>query len=225
MTIARMIYFFLPEKKMWGIRAVKLTVLFVWLDVACFLVQGVGGSLLSNNGDAKLTNIGLKVYVAGISVQLGFICIFFALTTHFYRKLVDIKGGDLGRTRWVIFALFAVMALIIMRISYRVAELTPGVKQSNAILTQESYPFFLDAFPMALALILLNIMHPGLVLKGPDSEFPKVSRAEKKALKQKKKEQKAEAKRQRKAAKNGFGDGNYVPLDHLAHSDEAHGEV
>ena len=42
----------------------------------------------------------------------------------------------------------------------------------------------LDAFPMLLAVTLLNACHPGLVLRGPDSEFPRLSRAEKKALKQ-----------------------------------------
>lgn len=41
---------------------------------------------------------------------------------------------------------------------------------------------------MFAALVILNIFHPGRVLCGPDSEFPRLSRAEKKRLRQEKKE-------------------------------------
>jgi hypothetical protein len=54
-----------------------------------------------------------------------------------------------------------------------------------------------------IALVLLNIMHPGFVLRGPDSEFPKLSRKEKKALKQQKKQEKKQAKETKKARKAG----------------------
>ena len=40
---------------------------------------------------------------------------------------------------------------------------------------------------MILAAILLNVVHPGIVLKGPESEFPHLSRKERKMLKQEKK--------------------------------------
>lgn len=90
-----------------------------------------------------------------------------------------------------------------MRIIYRVIEFTPGVSESNPILAHEAYPFGLDATPMALALILLNLLHPGMVLRGPDSEFPKRTRAEKKAAKQQKKREKQEKKARKKALKNG----------------------
>lgn len=56
---------------------------------------------------------------------------------------------------------------------------------------------------MLIALILLNIFHPGRVLVGPDSDFPRLNRAEKKRLKQEKKERKDA----RKAEKRRFGRG------------------
>ena len=89
-----------------------------------------------------------------------------------------------------------------MRIVYRIFEFTGGVSSSNTILTHESYSFGLDAAPMTLALTLLNIMHPGFVLRGAESEFPRMTRSEKKAIKAQKKEEKRqrkEDKRQRKA--------------------------
>jgi len=54
---------------------------------------------------------------------------------------------------------------------------------------------------MLLAAILLNIIHPGLVLKGPESEFPHLSRKEKKMLKQEKKAAKQQRKQEKRFAK------------------------
>lgn len=51
------------------------------------------------------------------------------------------------------------------------------------MLTHEEYEYIFDAAPMLLGLLALNIFHPGHILQGPDSTFPKQSRAEKKALK------------------------------------------
>jgi len=54
---------------------------------------------------------------------------------------------------------------------------------------------------MLLCFILLNVLHPGLVLRGPESDFPRISRKEKKALKREKKEAKKQAKMDRKSEK------------------------
>lgn len=49
---------------------------------------------------------------------------------------------------------------------------------------------------MFLSLVVMSIFHPGRVLKGPDSEFPKLSRREKREIKAAKKAaKKAEKKR------------------------------
>ena len=37
----------------------------------------------------------------------------------------------------------------------------------------EVYPLALDAVPMFLALVALNVLHPGKVLAGDDSKFVK----------------------------------------------------
>lgn len=90
-----------------------------------------------------------------------------------------------------------------VRIVYRLVEFGPGVNAHNQLLIHEEYPLCLDATPILIALVLLNIMHPGFVLRGPDSEFPKLSRKEKKALKQQKKQEKKQAKEAKKARKAG----------------------
>ena len=62
---------------------------------------------------------------------------------------------------------------------------------------------------MMVCLLLLAIVHPGRSLQGPDSEFPKKSRKEKKAAKQAKKDEKA----MRKAGKQTKGHG-HVQMNH-----------
>jgi len=63
--------------------------------------------------------------------------------------------------------------------------------------------YALDALPMFFAVLLLNIWHPGRYLVGPESEFPKLSRQEKKALKREKKERKREKKELKRQRKEG----------------------
>jgi hypothetical protein len=88
-----------------------------------------------------------------------------------------------------------------IRIAFRLAEFGPGVSESNFLLRSEYYTLFLDALPMVSSLLLLNVVHPGMVLRGPDGEFPRLSRAQKKEVKQQKKYEKQQA---RSAKKGGY---------------------
>jgi hypothetical protein len=62
--------------------------------------------------------------------------------------------------------------VIQVRTVYRLIEFGPGLTADNPLVSNEVYPFALDALPMSLALTMLNAMHPGFVLRGTDSEFP-----------------------------------------------------
>ncbi|KAF5599394.1 phospholipid-translocating ATPase [Fusarium pseudoanthophilum] len=203
MAVARMVYFRMPDRKLLGIKAIRMTLLFVWLDIILFLVQGAGGSMLSNNEDMNVIRIGQKVYMAGVGLQLAVILIFIGITAFFYFKLRQLEGRSMGRMKWLILTMLAVLILIVIRIVYRLIEFGPGVNEHNQLLIHEEYPLGLDATPILIALVLLNIMHPGFVLRGPDSEFPKLSRKEKKAIKQQKKMEKKQAKEAKKARKTG----------------------
>lgn len=56
---------------------------------------------------------------------------------------------------------------------FRLVEFSPGAGDDNHISTNEMYAIGLDALPMFLALFMLNTVHPGWVLRGPNSEFPR----------------------------------------------------
>jgi hypothetical protein len=78
-------------------------------------------------------------------------------------------------------------------------EFAGGITPSNPIPFHEEYAYTLDAFPMMIAILVLIIWHPGRTLVGPESEFPHLSRKEKKALKQERKARKAREKEERRS--------------------------
>ncbi len=65
-----------------------------------------------------------------------------------------------------------------MRIIFRLVEYSSGFNSS--IPNHEAYQYCLDSLPMFIALVLLNIYHPGRVMPGNESDLP--SRKERKQL-------------------------------------------
>ncbi|KEZ41408.1 hypothetical protein SAPIO_CDS7536 [Scedosporium apiospermum] len=205
MTVARLVHYMLPSQKVLGLRAVLLTKVFVGLDILSFLVQGTGGSLLSNQDEDSqdIQRAGQKIYMVGVGIQALFIIAFSVLTVAFYKRL-DIEGRqdrNIPLTKKLVWVLLADFVFIMIRIIFRLVEFIPGANDDNPILKSENYVFCLDGLPVLLGLILLNVLHPGLVLRGPDSEFPRLSRKEKKALKREKKEAKKQLKAEKKQRK------------------------
>jgi hypothetical protein len=203
MTAGRLIYTFHPDKRVWGIKAISLGKWFVWLDIVSFLIQATGGVMLNPGNDAETMDAGKKIYMSGVGVQQGFIFLFLGLIVKFHLDalVLDRQGllpSGIGSKKnqmwkWLTYALYVVLALITMRIVFRLIEFSGGVDPANNKLPfEEKYALGLDAFPMVLAILILAVVHPGLVLRGPESEFPtrKERKAEKKAIKAEKKEMK-----------------------------------
>ncbi|KAF3035582.1 hypothetical protein E8E12_006798 [Didymella heteroderae] len=143
--------------------------------------------------------IGLKVYMAGIGVQDGFIIVFTVLGVKFVRDLLQVEArGRMpsNKTGWRLqmWIMFTVLVFITVRIIFRLVEFTKGFEPGNLMLFDEAYIYCLDASPMLLALLLLSVMHPGRVLVGSESEFPRPSRKEKKLMEQQEKEEKCSSK-------------------------------
>lgn len=114
MVVARLVHFTLPDKSIWGIRGIKLTTLFVGLDILSFIVQLGGGSMLSNNDHPDIAQIGMKVYVAGIGVQLAFVVIFGGMTIWYYVLVHRLRRGQMGMLRYLVWVMLLVLALIVV---------------------------------------------------------------------------------------------------------------
>ncbi|OCL11240.1 hypothetical protein AOQ84DRAFT_314190 [Glonium stellatum] len=201
MTTGRMIWAFLPEKKIWKVKAMSIGKYFVWLDIISFLVQGMGGAMLSPGSSPKTAKIGMDIYMAGVGVQQFFICLFITLIIRFHYEMLQLEKTSFAPTnkkwKWLTYALYATLALITTRIIYRLLEFSRGVNPStNPLPFHEGYMLALDATPMFLAGLILCIIHPGMVLVGPESDFP--SRKEKKAIRKANKEAKKAKKAEKK---------------------------
>ncbi|KAH6881032.1 RTA1 like protein-domain-containing protein [Thelonectria olida] len=211
MTVARMVHFGLADKQIWNIKATKLTVLFVWIDVVCFLIQAGGGGMLSNKDEPNIARIGTKVYTAGVAIQMTFVIIFGAMTAWFYRRIHQMSRCNNGRMKGLTLVMLAVLLLIVIRTVYRLIEFGPGLNADNPLITKEIYPFALDALPMILALTMLNVMHPGFVLRGMNSEFPSLSRAERTAIRRQKKKEHQQSRATNSACENR----EYIRMEHM----------
>jgi hypothetical protein len=216
MTAGRLLWMFHPEKRVWKVKAISIGKYFVWLDILSFLVQAVGGAMLSPGGSASAMKTGKNIYMLGVGIQQLFIILFFALIVRFHYDMVQQERNGLpakaGRWKWLTYALYVVLVLITVRIVFRLAEFSAGTDVSNRLPYEEGYALGLDASMMVLAAFILAVIHPGMVLKGPESEFP--SRKERKAEKKAKKAAKKAEKRERKELKrNGKGGVEYADTE------------
>ena len=209
MILGRMIYYFLPEQKVFGIEGRKFAVYFVCFDIVSFAVQGVGGSIASGgpNEDPNTILLGIHVYMGGIGLQEFFILCFMALAIQFHRRMLVLERQgaiDSYKPSWrpLLYALYASLICITVRIIYRLVQYSAGVE--STIPTHEVFFYVFEAVPMALAIWLMDIIHPGRTLRGPESEFPKKTRAQKKEEKRLKKEAKRAKKEAKKARKAGI---------------------
>jgi hypothetical protein len=209
MTAGRLIWTYHPERKIWAFKAISIGKYFVWFDIASFLVQATGGVMLSPGSSASTMKTGKNIYMFGVGVQQAFIILFTALIVRFQLDMRRIATQN-KRWLWVTIALYAALALISMRIIFRLIEFSAGTDASNPLPYHEVYALALDAFPMTLAIIILAVVHPGLALKGPESEFP--SRKEKKAEKKRVKAEKKAAKENKKNGIRSDSSPAYEPL-------------
>jgi len=116
MTAGRMIWYFLPEKRIYRVRATSLTKYFVWADVVTFLVQASGGSLLSSD-DPKVMKVGQNVYMAGTGLQQLFIVLFTILMARFHVRMKEVEQSGYNSRQGVswqrlLYTIYAVLVLI-----------------------------------------------------------------------------------------------------------------
>ena len=194
MVFARMVHFFDRHQKVAGIKARRLSLVFVLLDVASFLTQLTGASMLSGTDSTQL-NTGKNVYMAGIGLQQACILAFVGLVIRFDLRARRAPPFRETNHRRATLLVYLSLALITVRIIFRLVEYSQGPE--STIPRTESFQFLFDAVPMLIVVTLWAVFHPGRVLVGVDSEFPTLSRKEKKI----RREGEKAAKRDAKAAK------------------------
>lgn len=123
MTAGRLVHFYLPEKQIFKIKAPLLARYFVLADIVGFILQGIGGVMLSPGASKETMEQGLNWYMAGIATQEFFICVFTVIVLAFHMKMWKVErygamleGRD-GTWRWMVWTIYGVLALITVSIS------------------------------------------------------------------------------------------------------------
>jgi hypothetical protein len=148
MVISRLIYFLHPKQQALGVSARWIAKGFVAADIVSFMVQAGGGALMADQQNTENADLGRKIYMAGVGVQLFFVLLFVVVVVSFYRQLSsDIRNGTLkNRNRWIrplVLVIFLVLILIVVRL------LCPAV--SAMVLTPASNVLFFDLSSLAAA--------------------------------------------------------------------------
>jgi RTA1 like protein len=204
MLLGRMVHFFLNKRKVYGIKAKHFTWIFVSLDVVSFLVQATGGLMANQQSAPDVEKNGVNIYMGGIGLQEFIILIFVSIAIRFQKKLAEQERHNLDagegismtesrsphQARKLLGIVYLVLGLISLRIIFRLIEFSQGF--DTYLPTHEWVPYVFDALPMLFALLALNVIHPGRILRGPNSDFTEERRADKQKKKEKKEIKKAE---------------------------------
>ncbi|KAL3450543.1 RTA1 like protein-domain-containing protein [Aspergillus insuetus] len=129
----------------------KVTKIFVLGDVFAFLLQASGGGMMAMESMAKM---GQNITIVGLFVQLVFFGFFFAKTKRV--KILHMPYGAL------LYVLFLVSALIIVRCLYRIVEFVQG--NDGYLMRHEAYLYVFDTIPMFVVQAIFHRYHPAKVL-------------------------------------------------------------
>ncbi|KAF2673405.1 hypothetical protein BT63DRAFT_451448 [Microthyrium microscopicum] len=167
MIVSRIVKAFLLDGRVLGLKRSILGKLFVCSDLVSFVIQ-IAGGLMSLSKTTKTATHGIHIVEAGLIFQGALIIYFFCLTI---RLIIILRHSMLHnatyrRLRLQINAVQFSLLLIMYRIIYRLVEFTspPGSPRSNYIDGHEWTVYVFDAGPMFLAIIVMNIWHPGNAL-------------------------------------------------------------
>ncbi|PLB48729.1 RTA1 like protein [Aspergillus steynii IBT 23096] len=143
------------------VSARKVTKIFLWGDITAIIGQSTGGGLTPNGG--SLAKVGDGITVAGLFVQLVFFGFFLVVTIIFERRM-HAEAFKRPYPKWLvlIWVLFFVSALIIIRCIFRIIEYIQGA--DGYLATHEVYLYVFDTLPMFVVQVIFHFWYPGDIL-------------------------------------------------------------
>ncbi|KAK0308105.1 hypothetical protein LTR01_005438 [Friedmanniomyces endolithicus] len=147
------------------LRRTWLTKIFVSGDIFSFLMQGAGGGLMGT-GDISSIDMGQKLVVGGLFVQVVFFGLFVIAAALFHvrmRKMPTLRSEELPWWTRHMMSLYVVSMLIFGRSIVRVVEYLQGF--NGYIMGHEAFIYVFDAMLMFIAVSVMAYFHPGDVAK------------------------------------------------------------
>ncbi|KAF4634116.1 hypothetical protein G7Y89_g3990 [Cudoniella acicularis] len=176
MIMGRMVWNYITEAKIYKVTAWRMGTYFVILDIVALLIQVYGAASASgNNIPTDQILQGLHIYMGGVGFQQAFIVLFFVFAIKFHRTLLSqnplsISSKPANSPFPLLYTIYVVLVLITTRIIFRLAEYAQGLNSS--VPNHEAFQYCLDSLPMFIALVLLNVVHPGRVMSGKETDIP-----------------------------------------------------
>ncbi|EWC44263.1 hypothetical protein DRE_01089 [Drechslerella stenobrocha 248] len=155
-----------------GISRIKprwYTYIFIACDVSSLILQSAGGAIASLADDQDGLELGTNIMIAGLAWQVVTMTLFMALCAEFayrcykHKHLFDVSQASLRSSkkfRYFLVALGVATLLIYIRCVYRVAELAEG--WNGPLMLSETYFLVLEGLMVVLAVLVLNVFHPGI---------------------------------------------------------------
>ncbi|KAL8727510.1 MAG: hypothetical protein Q9181_005682, partial [Wetmoreana brouardii] len=130
------------------------------------------------------------VYMGGVGFQEFFILVFAYIAFRFSQQIKQENQSRLSQALLLLYAEYVVLVLITVswpiadrpsrnlhsltvqqvRIIFRLVEYSSGL--DSTIPHHEAYQYVFDTLPMFLASVVFNIVHPGRIMPGKESDFP-----------------------------------------------------
>ncbi|KAJ6550058.1 RTA1 like protein-domain-containing protein [Mycena capillaripes] len=184
MILGRLAGLFGPDvaKRSMLISPARVATIFVCSDVCTFIIQAIGGAMITSS-KINTINLGNKIVIAGLSVQLVSFGLFTTLTLVFglrVRKLFPHVWHVTGETRFVTVPfgkgpvadwhiLYYILCLscvaILIRSIFRMAEFIQG--HTGYISTHEPFFYWFDAVPLWIAMTIYALVWPPRFLNTP----------------------------------------------------------
>lgn len=139
-----------------------LTKIFVTGDVVAFTLQAGGGGIQSA-GTLDLYNLGEKIIIAGLFVQIVIFSIFLSTSLSVHYRVC--KTPTIAASRQVVpwkrhlYALYATSILILVRSVFRVVEYLQG--NAGYLISHEIFLYIFDTILMALVMVIFAIWYIG----------------------------------------------------------------
>ncbi|KIJ68477.1 hypothetical protein HYDPIDRAFT_106676 [Hydnomerulius pinastri MD-312] len=158
------------------------TIIFCSFDVVCLIIQAIGGAEAAKEvNQGKSAANGGNIMLAGIVAQMVSIAVYVACAGEFFlrffahspvRKIAVLESAEkpIGpvvdrKMKYLIIGLIFDTTCIFIRSVYRTIELSNG--WSGYIISTQVYFNVLDGGMVTLAIITLNLAHPGFLLREP----------------------------------------------------------
>lgn len=137
-----------------------VTRIFVTGDVVAFTLQAGGGGIQSG-GSLDLYNLGEKIIVGGLFVQIVVFGFFVCTSILFHYRLrqsptTESLRGDIPWRRYL-YVLYVSSLLILVRSIFRVVEYLQG--NSGYLISHEIFLYIFDAVLMALVMAILVVWY------------------------------------------------------------------